>query len=626
MRHWYRVAGARLTGRADPLVPHAHQAEQVWLSVCSQIAKSTWLYAVAAFALRNCPRRMGFVVNRIKDLHTVRKTRLERMVESMPPLSRLLPAGIEARERALSQSVWTVGASLLFWLCGSVADDCRAHDLPLLLCDEIDTYPDDVDGQGDPIDLLLVRQRTFARQRLILGASSPGRISGHAWRRLCTGSHHRPLILCPSCGGADWLNHRQISLAGDRKLAEVHPEEILGQRLGRWLCRHCGELHQAAAVRAAINECIQADRWCPGSWSITADHPTGHWVPHADLDSAGRLRGIAPYAGRIWSGQAGALYSPDETLDTVAARMAIAAQGKVTQQITITNTDHAEPWISVVPDDSADTDAIARRAQDGGGYLLGSLPEDAPQVRLLLLIDQQGNQRDQWWFPWLLRAVARGGDSWLVDAGKAASQAELADLERRRWLIAGHAREPDLLAIDIANGHFQFDGYLWAAIDPHRRCVFRGQGRLPSGTPWREEVEMPRRRRTPRPAGVREFSIAPHFWRDRLWDRMRRRHGEPRWHLPADAPAFYLKSLTAEEQVVERRRIPGEGFRDVVVWQPRLVADTSDRQTFRTDNHWWDLEAAACALADAYGLCAPIAAETQAPDAVSFVHQLTSRP
>lgn len=610
MRFWYKVAGARLTGRPDPAIPGAHLAEQIWLSLCSQIAKSTWLYAILLYCLRNAPRRIGFYQGRLKDLKLVRKTRVERMLLQIPQLEKLLPRGSEARERALGENTWTVGTALAFWLCGAVGDDCRLHDLPLMLLDEFDTYPDDVEGvegtdkgQGDPIELLIPRQRTFGRTRLMAGASSPGMVHGHAWRRVAQGaSHHRPLILCPSCAGAGWLDWRRLAIVGDRKLAEVHPEEIVRAKIARWVCQHCGEMHAADAVRGMVKDCARNDRWCPGAWAIDADHPTGHWSPLADLEEkTGRLIAIRPWEGRVWSGQAGSLYSVDESVDTVAARVAIAEQGKVTQRKTIHNTEHAEPWIHIATSDDQDTAAILNAAQDPQAYLRGSLPPNCPARWLVLGWDQQGNRRDEWWFPWVLRAVAPGGDSWKVASGKARSEAERDTISQQLWNIDGQTRRVDFELMDIANGHFTFDGYLWASQATNRRICFRGDSRLADGIPWQEVIDEPRRRKTPRPAGVREFKIAPHHWRTRLWDRMRRRPGEPRWILPSNPDPVYLRSLTSEEQIVERLRVAGIGWQDVIVWRPRLVQSTNDESSFRKDNHWFVIEVAITAAINFLG-------------------------
>jgi hypothetical protein len=128
----------------------------------------------------------------------------------------------------------------------------------------------------------------------------------------------------------------------------------------------------------------------------------------------------------------------------------------------------------------------------------------------------------------------------------------------------------------------------------------RGDPRLAQGIPWQEVVDQPNvRRRTPKPSGVREFRIAPHYWRDQLWDSMRGMGGGMKWYLPSNPSDRYKASLTSEEQIVEQRRVAG-GLREVVVWRPRTITSTADRTTFRDDNHWWDAEASVMAAIDIF--------------------------
>lgn len=597
MRYWYRRVEARLSLTPNPNDPFAHRAEQIYLIVAAQLAKTTLAHATILSTIENHPRIIALFRARKDDLTNDRERKLRRQLEHTASLERMLPRGTEARERALSPRAWTVGSSLVYYRCGSVADDWRADAIDLLIPDEFDTYPADVEGYGDPIDQGLARQRTFRKSRLLLGITTPGVISGHGWRRLCSGSHERLLIDCPDCGGAQDLDPRQICLTEGRQLADVSAAEITAQHLGRFACRHCGSTWNASQLHTAVRTAIDSERpWCPGTWEHDDQHPQGRWKPHANLDSNGRIQSIPPSESTILSGQANSLYSLDETLDSFTARMALAAQGSPSQQKTFTNNERAEPYqLSIV---DVDTDDISALAQPAKPYQIGAF--DQPADWLLLHFDQQGNTREHYWFPWVLRAGVFGGESWLVDCGKARNASERDALEHRTWLINGHQREADLVTCDSANGNFLFDAYLWAAGDTSRRRLLRGDPRLPDGVPWLEVVDDPKKRRkTPKPSGVREWRISPHYWRDQFWDRLRGTSA-PRVWMPSDAPDYYKASLTSEERVMETRRIAG-GFRQVCVWRPRVITSTADRTTYRDDNHWWDCEASLAALINILG-------------------------
>lgn len=603
MRSWYDLISARISGTPLPLDPEAHRVEQVWLVLCAQIAKTTLLNAAGLWAAAHYPRKIGFVMKRIEDLKYNHNTRLLPIIDKTPALDRLLPQTEEAREQALHPRLYRIAASFLFFLCGSVSDDWRSQDLELMLEDEFDRYPDDVDGQGDPIDLGLVRQRTYPHTRLTVGASTPTTISRHAWRRLCSGTHQRPLVLCPSCGAAHYLSRRGIVLADGRELSAVAPAEIKAQSLARYVCHHCGELHDDHAVRRMVLECERAQRWVPGTWDNPDDTPQGRWLPDARVDALGRLSDVAPPRGLIRTGWAGALYSVDVSISSHAAGWAAAQLGTEANKQAWTNTEDAEPYLWIATGTSVDE--ITEHA--AAGYAPGALPAlPRPVAGLVLAVDQQGNNRDKFWYAWILRAFVQGGESWGVHAGRVDGFAALDALQDRLWPVAGASRSADLVVMDSANPNFRHEAYLWANEDRGRRVLLRGDGRLPIEDGWLEVKEhKDQTRRSAKPPGVREYRIHPHLWRSRLQECMLGKAGAKPWHMPSDMPDWYLKSLNAEEPSIETRRVAGQGFQEVLIWQGRVTSKTDDTVTRRKDLHWASCEKMALAIADIQGWNVP---------------------
>lgn len=598
MRHWFRIVNARLSLRPTARDPHAHRVEQVYLVIAAQLAKTAFTHAVLLSCMVNHPRTASLYMARKDDVANARDRKLRRQVEGTAALAALLPRGTEARERALASRSWAIGSSLTNFRVGSVADDLRADAVELMAMDEFDTYPADVEGYGDPIDQGIARQRTFPKSRLLIAPSTPGAVDGHAWKRLCSGSHERLLVDCPECGGAQDLDPARVCLPEGRKLVEVNAAEITAARLGRFACCHCGLLWNSAQLHHAVRTVINADRvWCPGKWVQDDKHPEGRWLAHAEFDEHGRLKSIPPTESTIRSGQASALYSLDATLDSFTASMAAALQGNQSQQKTFTNNERAEPWIQSFTE--ADAEDISLRTQDPEPYEIGLLARRG-NYKLFLMFDQQGNTREHYSFPWVLRAIEPGVGSWLVDEGWAMSDAEADALELKTWNVGGQNRRVDKVGRDSGNGNYLFDAYRWAAAKTNLRMLLRGDPRLADGVPHVEVVDDPaKRRKTPKPTGVKEYRIHPHIWRNELWDSIRGITSPTaitsgmRWYLPNNASDRYKASLTSEEQTTVRRRMVNAigGYREVTIWQPRVTKATSSRVTYRTDNHWWDAEA-----------------------------------
>ena len=250
-------------------------------------------------------------------------------------------------------------------------------------------------------------------------------------------------------------------------------------------------------------------------------------------------------------------------------------------------------------------------------YQLGSLPH--PVDAVILQFDQQGNTRGKYWYPWVVRGIVRPkqeGDrtqSYLLGAGTAMNDAEADVIEERIWHCGGVPHKAQPVWRDSANGNAQADLYLWAAGATSRRMLIRGDQRTPDM--WEQMSDNGRRkRRNPQPAGVLEYRMHPHRWRDRLWDAIQaNEQRDIDWYLPTDPPEKYLASLTSEEQTTELRNVPGIGKVEQVVWVPRREVNDFGDIAYRTDNHWWDCEAMIMAVIDICDLNKPALPDPVAP-------------
>ena len=600
MRHWYEISTARITGTPRPGDPWAHRTEELYLVMIAQLAKTTVMQSLVAWVLAQHAREVAWYDARGKNLKRFHRRGLVPMIEQTAPLERLLPVSLDAREQALGAEMISLGGSLLYLLNANLVEDARSLALPLIVLDEFDQLAEDLEGQGDPVDLIKVRQRTMPHDRLLIGGTTPGAVNGHGWRRLRTGSHERPLVLCPVCQGADYLNDLQVVSGGEHDLSEYPAQAIVSEHLGRWACRWCGELHGAATVRAMVLDAVAAGgRWCPGTWEQSDAHPSGHWTPAAEIDGTGQLQRIHPAETVIRSGWANALYSEHVTLDSFAAGLATKLRrGKPTEQKTWTNTEACRPWIHVFTPIS--TDDIADRSC--ATYAHGSCPVAADW--LIMTLDQQGNQAGRFWWAYVLRAWV-GRESWLVAAGKAMGETALEEVMDTLYPIGREHRAADLVVMDIANPNYRERGYRWAADDPRRRLVVRGDVRLAPGETWRvvDGGDARKTAKTNRPSDVHEWRIHPHHWRSELEARITGSAGIP-WHLPSreTLPDFYLRSLNAEDQTVETRRVVGGAYEEVVVWRQRVTSQTDDSTTVRKDEHWADGEKMQLAIVDILGL------------------------
>lgn len=126
-----------------------------------------------------------------------------------------------------------------------------------LFLDEVDRYPGDVDGEGDPVNLAKARTRTFPNSKTLI-TSTPTETGNSRIETSFEDSDQRHFYLsCPDCG------HRQVlkfgNLVWDKETDEHGKEKDLPET-ACYMCEDCGSL---------IPEHKK-------TWMLE----TGEWVPH----------------------------------------------------------------------------------------------------------------------------------------------------------------------------------------------------------------------------------------------------------------------------------------------------------------------------------------------------------
>lgn len=595
MEHWHDLITARRLGRAfmGDRDQYAHLTEQIWLIAGTQSMKTrSVLYAGMGYTIDQHPSPKGLILPRLKDFKRVIDNRLRPFVDETPALERHLPRAFSLRKKYLTYSSWTLDTCTVYMLCGEIADDLRQFPMCELFFDEFDLLPINCEGQGDPIVLAMDRQKTWPRSKLAVGATTPTSVDGHGWRRLCSGSHERLLVACPRCRANQELHPDQLRWPDGKS-----PDEIKVHSLAQWECVRCQ--HRVAddgTKDRMVTEAAANHWWVGGKWAITGEHPAGHWTPHADFDGDGRLVRVHPCETIVRTGHLNSLYSRFISLSEFAYNeLSTKAKGNDEQWIGHLNGWRCEPYI---PQASGSVDLATLAAHSTSyGYALGTV---LPGVKRIALIgDQQGNSRSSAWFPYIVRGFGEDGESWLIDAGEVHGFDEWEALEQRPYTVGGGQRPADVSVLDGSNGNMRVPLQQWAAAAPKRRMLLTGRFWPDFLVQQRANTDRKASRNRRIIAGARIFNWHTNAFKTELYGRIEGIEGAKKWNLPDDAPPDYLASLTAEEQVTELIRLPGtNGKRPTLVWKPRVVHDETGKVVVRDDNHWWDCEAMAPAVAN----------------------------
>jgi phage terminase large subunit GpA-like protein len=447
--------------------------------------------------------------------------RIDPLVEDTPAIrERVAPArSRDSGNRQLSKEF--PGGQLVMTGANS-AVGLRSMSARFLFLDEIDAYPGDVEGEGDPIALAEARARTFGWRRKVFLVSTPT-IAGlsRIEREYLATDQRRYFVPCPHCGHMQHLRFER--LVWD----EGQPETA------RYLCEACnapiGEQHKAAMLAA-------------GEWRPTATATDPHAIGF----------------------HISALYSPPGWMPwSEIARLWIAAQGDDRAIKTFKNTVLGETWQE--SGEAPDWQRLYDRREHWepgtvpmGGLLL-TAGVDVQRDRLEASIWAWGQDRQSW----LIEHRVIAGNPF-----EAAVWEELRLLLDDTWQHAsGHRLPIAMAAIDSGDGMTTAEVYAFVRrMGSGRAIAVKGQDGLRAaiGQPAATEVKRNGRK----VGGLKVWPVGSSFLKGETygWLKLARpteESGNPfppgYVHLPVHAAGEeFCRQLTAEQLVA---RVGRNGFR-----------------------------------------------------------------
>lgn len=298
------------------------------------------------------------------------------------------------------------GGSLSLAIANSAAD-LRSKTIKVALLDEVDEYPDDLDGQGDPIGMVEARQESF--------------LMSCEWKRA--------YVSTPTVKGASRID--RYFEAGDKRY---------------WFmpCPGCGEAFRFVFDRKhfKFNDAypFEAHYATPCCGQIVEGHEK------VALMRMGRWMATEPKPGAFPSYHFDAMSSPFVPWDKIAERFCAAAgdpqKMKVFENLTLGQTFD-------VKGDAPDHVQLMNRRE--AGLKRGHIPPGG-----LALVGAADVQMNGIWYA--IKAYGPDRQSWRVDAGYIAGQtddpfsgafAELETIRTKLWPDAfGSARAVDAFGVD----------------------------------------------------------------------------------------------------------------------------------------------------------------------------------
>jgi phage terminase large subunit GpA-like protein len=339
---------------SDCLAPSS-PIEVVVLMAGAQLGKTRIGLNWIGYVVDVAPGPMLMVEPTVDLAKKVSKQRLAPMIESTPALRGKVA---EARSRDSGNTMFEkeFPGGILMITGANSAVGLRAMPIRYLFLDEVDGYPGDVEGEGDPIELARKRTSTFARKKILM-TSTPtikglSRIEGE----FLLSDQRRYFVPCPHCGFMDWIRWERI------QWQERKPETAA------LLCVGCGAL---------IHERHKTAMLAAGEWRPTAEGP-------------GRTAGF--HLSSLYA-PAGWVSWPEIVTEFLTSK------DKPEKLKTWINTRLAETWEE--KGDEVDAEGLRTRIEDYGaevpigvGLLTASV--DVPGDRLELKVKGWGAGEESW--------------------------------------------------------------------------------------------------------------------------------------------------------------------------------------------------------------------------------------
>ncbi len=210
------------------------------------------------YIIHMAPAPTMFVQPTEEMVKRISKGRIDPMIEACPNVKERVAASKSRDSNNTIMQKSFQGGLLLFAGANSAAG-LRSVPVRYLILDEVDAYPQDLDGEGSPIELAIARTRTFPNKKIFINSTPT--ISGvsvieREFNETDQNYYHVP---CPHCGGMQRLVFAQL------KWEEGKPETA------KYQCIHCGKLIEE---RHKV-EMFEAGEWVPSNPDRISDDTIG---------------------------------------------------------------------------------------------------------------------------------------------------------------------------------------------------------------------------------------------------------------------------------------------------------------------------------------------------------------
>ena len=224
----------------------------------AQLSKTEILMNTFGFYADYDPAPIMFLMPTKDMAQDFSSTRLNDMIMSTPQLKSKIIENDNARDTKRQKEF--AGGYIVLTGSNSAAE-LASRPIRILLADEIDRFPGDVKGEGDPLNLAIERTKTFWNKKIVLTSTPTVKGQSRIEQEYENSTREEFYIPCPKCGSLERLEWKNIvfedmthkcnaclerSTEHEWKKNMVHGEWIAGnEKIDPYLVRgfHISELY-----------------------------------------------------------------------------------------------------------------------------------------------------------------------------------------------------------------------------------------------------------------------------------------------------------------------------------------------------------------------------------------------
>ncbi|MBF0142862.1 MAG: phage terminase large subunit family protein [Magnetococcales bacterium] len=444
------------------------------------------------YVIHQAPGPMLLVQPTVETAKRHSKQRVDPLIEASGALKDLVkdPRSRDSGNTVLGKEF---PGGVLVMTGANSAVGLRSMPVRYLFMDEVDGYPGDADGEGDPVALAVQRTVTFANRKILMVSTPTIKGFSRIEAAYAESDQRRYWVPCPACGGMQVLEWKQVQWPeGERDKAH-------------YACIHCG---------AAIQDYQKG-------WMLER----GQWIA------------AAPGASKTAGFHLSSLYSPHgwTSWGDIAEEHGQVHRDPPRLKVWV-NTKLGETWEEAA--EQLDGDGLMERREVFGKFLPSGI------VILTAGVDVQDDRLEVEIVGW-----GRDEENWSVDYrilwGDPSGPAVWQDLDELLRRPFPHARQmPDLhiraAALDTG-GHHTLQAYAFCRSRQDRR-IWAIKGRGGMGVPiW------PRRPSRNNKGRVPLFIVGVDACKEAIYARLRLKESGPGYcHFPHDRDGEWFRQLTAE--------------------------------------------------------------------------------